>query len=219
MHFCWQRLPRRAPLFKLFLSAYPVTDYFAPLRDARFFDLYQGVFFATLLFGGFAALAWCTIRFKKTPALPAALIGVMLCADLFLLGAPGDAWLDRQEVLRPGTVTQALQQDDSLYRIYSLSRIAGGLSYSHTPQLSFDRVYRVLTQSLPPNLHLYHGLASVDEYTEMLHVRHYEVFGPVLLHLADRSDDPAANRILPQDFFNAECKIYYQPPCITGAEV
>ena len=189
------------------------------MRDARFFDLYQGAFFATLLFGGFAALTWCTIRFKKTPALPAALIGVILCADLFLLGAPGDAWLDRQEVLRPGTVTQALQQDDSLYRIYSLSRIAGGLSYSHTPQLSFDRVYRVLTQSLPPNLHLYHGLASVDEYTEMLHVRHYEVFGPVLLHLADRSDDPAATSILPQDFFNAECKIYYQPPGTAGAEV
>ena len=176
----------REQLFALFMRAYPVANYFATLRTARFYDLYQGTFFAALLFGGFAALAWCTIRLKQKPLLPAVLIGAILCADLFFLGAPGDVWLDRREVLRPGTVTQALQQDDSLYRIYSLSRIASGMSYAHTPQLSFDRAYRVLTQSLPPNLHLYHGLASVDEYAEMLNVRHYEVFGPVLLHLAGR---------------------------------
>jgi hypothetical protein len=198
-------------LFRLFLSVYPDTHYFAPLRDGCFFDLYRGVFFAILLSGGFAALVWCTICLKKTPSLPAAIIAIVLCADLFMLGAPGDVWLDRQEVLRPGAVTQALQRDTSLYRIYSLSRIAAGASYSHTPQLSFDRVYRVLTQTLPPNLHLYHGLASVDEYAEMLNVRHYNVFGPVLLHLAGRSDEPAASQYCRKIFSMLNVKYIISP--------
>jgi len=201
----------RELLLKLFNKVYPATDYYAPLRDASFFNLYQGIFFSALLLGGFTALTWCTIRLKKTPAIPAALIGIILCADLFFLGAPGDSWLDRQEVLRPSPVTSTLQKDASFYRIYSLSRIAGGMSYSHTPHLPFDRVYRILTQSLPPNLHLYHGLASVDEYTAMLNVRHYEVFAPVLLHLVDRSDNPAGNQYCRKIFSMLNVKYIISP--------
>jgi uncharacterized membrane protein YfhO len=201
----------RELLLKLFNKVYPATDYYAPLRDASFFNLYQGVFFSALLLGGFAALTWCTIRFKKNPAIPGALIGIILCADLFFLGAPGDSWLDRQALLRPSPVTNALQEDDSFYRIYSLSRIASGLSYSHTPHLPFDRVYRILTQSLPPNLHLYHGFASVDEYTAMLNVRHYDVFGRALLHLADRSDNPAGNQYCRKVFSMLNVKYIISP--------
>jgi uncharacterized membrane protein YfhO len=85
------------------------------------------------------------------------------------------------------------------------------MSYSHTPHLPFDRVYRILTQSLPPNLHLYHGLASVDEYTAMLNVRHYEVFAPVLLHLADRSDNPAGNQYCRRIFSMLNVKYIISP--------
>ena len=193
------------------MRTYPVAHYFAPLRTARFYDLYQGTFFAALLFGGFAALAWCTIRLKQRPALPALLLGAVLCADLFFLGAPGDVWLERQEVLRPSPVTQALQQDASLYRIYSLARIESGLTYAHTPHLPFDRVYRVLTQSLPPNLHLYHRLASVDEYTELLNTRHYAIFGPVLQHLAAHSDNPADNHYCRSIFSMLNVKYIISP--------
>ncbi len=180
----------RTQLFDLFVSVYPDTAYFQPLRSDLFFELYRGTFVAALLFGAFGIITWCAIRFKNRPGLLAFFIGCCICADLFFLGAPGDAWLERREIRRPGSVVSGLQHDDSLFRIYSLSRIAGGISYAHTPHLSFDRVYRVLTQTLPPNLHMYYGLASVDEYSEMLNVRYYEVFGRVLLHLAGNSHTP-----------------------------
>jgi len=201
----------RTQLFELFVRVYPASDYFAPLRDARFFDFYRGAFFAALLFGGFAALTWCTIRLKQKPILPAVLFTGILCADLFLLGAPGDSWLDRQEVLRPSPVIKTLQQDNSLYRIYSMSRIAGGISYSHTPHLSFDRVYRVLAEALPPNLHIYHGLASVDEYSELLTVRYYEIFGRALLHLAERTNDPEGNKYCRKIFSMLNVKYVISP--------
>jgi len=201
----------RNRLFDLFASVYPGGGYFEPLRDARFFELYRGTFLAALLFGVFAALAWCAIRFRHKPALVSILAGAAVCADLFSLGAPGDPWLDGTEIRRPGPVVAALQQDDSLYRIYSLSRIAGGMSYSHTPQLAFDRVYRMLTRSLPPNLHMYHGLASADEYAELLHARYYEVFGRVLLHLAGRVDGPGDSRYCRKVFSMLNVKYIISP--------
>jgi hypothetical protein len=177
-------------LFNLFCRVYPATDYFTPLRETCFFEIYRGIFFTALLFGAFAALSWCAIRFSYMRGLLCILTGGIVCADLLLLGAPGDPWLERRDVLRPDPVVQSLQQDESIYRIYSLSRIAGSATYAHTPHLSFDRVYRVLSRSLPPNLHMYHGLASVDEYAEMLNMRHYELFAPVLLHLAGITEVP-----------------------------
>lgn len=174
----------RAQLFDFFLGIYPDSDYFRPLREARFFEMYRGTFATAVLCGACAVLAWCAARFSTRPALVSCIIGVLVCADLLLLGAPGDPWLGRRELCPPSPVVRVLKQDDSLFRIYSLSRIAGGISYSHTPQLDFDRVYRILTRTLPPNLHMYYSLASADEYSEMLNVRYYEVFGRVLLYLA-----------------------------------
>ena len=181
----------RGRIFELFTRAYPDSAYFAPLRDSLFYGLYRGTFFAAVLFAGFAALAWFAVRFRHRPSLTVLLVAAVVCADLFFLGSPRDPWLAHQEVCRPSPVVTALQRDDSVYRIFSLSRIAGGMSYSHTPHLPFDRVYRVLRKSLPPNLHMYHGLASADEYSELLNVRYYELFGRVLLYLAGRLNDPA----------------------------
>jgi len=194
-----------------FISAYPEGSYFEPLREQLFFELYRGAFIAAVLFGAFAVLTWCAIGFKNHAGLISLCIIGAVGADLLFIGAPDDPWLERSDIRRPGTIAAALQQDDSRYRIYSLARIAGSNSYAHTPHLSFDRVYRVLSQSLPPNMHLYHGLASVDEYSELLNVRYYEVFGPVLLHLAGGGKDPDEDRYCRMIFSMLNVKYIISP--------
>jgi len=194
-----------------FFAALPESGYFEPLRDSLFFELYRSVFIAAALFGAFAVLTWCAIRFKHRSGLISCCIAGAVFADLYFLGAPGDPWLDRSAIRRPGSIVAALQQDDSLYRTYSLSRIASSSSYSHTPYLSFDRVYRVLSQSLPPNMHLYYGLASVDEYSELLNVRYYEVFGPVLLQLAADVGNPAEHTYCRRIFSMLNVKYIISP--------
>ncbi len=199
-----------------FIAVCPEGDYFEPLRESLFFELYRGTFIAALLFGTLAVLAWCAIRFKRRAGLIAVCIAAAAGADLYFLGAPGDPWLDRSEIRRPGSIVTALQQDDSVYRIYSLSRIASNRSYAHTPHLGFDRVYRMLSQALPPNMHLYHGLASVDEYSELLNVRYYEVFGPVLLYLAGGGSDPDEDRYCRRVFSMLNVKYIISPRPMPG---
>jgi hypothetical protein len=201
-----------------FAAVCPEGDYFEPLREPLFFELYRGTFIAAALFGSLAVLTWCAIRFKHRASLIAVCIAAAVGADLYFVGAPKDPWLDRSEIRRPGSIVTALQQDDSVYRIYSLSRIASNRSYAHTPHLAFDRVYRVLGQALPPNMHLYHGLASVDEYSELLNVRYYEVFGPVLLHLAGGGSDPDEDRYCRMVFSMLNVKYIISPQPMPGLQ-
>ena len=165
--------------YAFFLTFYPATDYMRPLREMHFFSLYSGMFVAAGFLLLFFVITGLAIRFRARNHIVVCLITAVVYLDLAVIGKPHDPLVEEATIGQKNTVLDFLQTDESLYRIYSLSRIATKKSYMHLHQIPFEKAYRVINASLPANINMYHHLYSIDEYSALLRNDFYDIFTPL----------------------------------------
>ncbi len=166
-------------LYEYFLKAYPATQYMWPLRKVVFLALFKGIAISTVLFFLVFIMAWAAGRFNIKRAYCLVVIFVIVFADLTMVGKPRDSIIDESLIRKRSPIVDFLQQDTSVFRIYSLSRIATKSSFMHLYNMPFDKIYNVISESLPVNLNMYHHISSIDEYSAVLRKDYYDVFLPI----------------------------------------
>jgi uncharacterized membrane protein YfhO len=165
--------------YECFYKIYPKTEYMLPFNKVLFLSLYKGISATIVLLFLFFIMTLTAIRIKTRKAFVLLLVTAIVYLDLGLFGKPQDPIVDESVFTQKNNTVDFLQQDDSLFRIYSLSRAATKGSFMHLYNIPFEKTYRILKESLLVNLNMYHYIYSIDEYSAILSKAFYEVFLPV----------------------------------------
>jgi hypothetical protein len=155
---------------------YPGGDYFTPLAEQSLVDLFNGVSILAALLAAFLCLA--VLVWKKPRLTGGALVIALLLtfADLALVGKPRDEYLTASLINEKNDTVRFLEQDASLYRIYTIVRGDAERSFLHLYNRPFEPIYRMLQRTLRPNMNMYHHISAAGEYAELLNRAFYDVF-------------------------------------------
>ena len=178
--------------YRYFLTFYPQNDYLLPIARSAWNDTGRALFSLTGLLVLFCAFAAAAARRLIRGPVAAAIFFCIVFVDLAALGKPADPCLPHAALARPTGTGAFLKQDPSLFRIYSFGPAQTQRSFLHVYALPFDRVYRMIRETLQENTNIYEGIHSAGEYSDLLLTRYYEIFAPAEQCLREARPDPAA---------------------------
>lgn len=170
---------------------YPGGDYFKTLMEQSLVDLFNGVSILAALLAAFLCLA--VLVLKKPRLTSGALVFALLLtfADLALVGKPRDEYLKATMINEKNDTVRFLEQDTSLYRIYTIMRGDSERSFLHLYNRQFEFIYQMLQRALWPNMNMYHHISAAGEYAELLNRAFYDVFLRAEIALKEPNPAPA----------------------------
>jgi len=165
-------------LYDVFSSLYPKTEYLEPYCRPQFYLLLKDVSAALVVIILFVLIAWAAGRGRLGRQAAFLIVIVITCADLTFIGKPREPIIDESAFLHKGTTVQFLEEDTSVFRIYTLSRFVTQWRFQHVYYLPFEQVYRVCQDLVRANLNMYNHIYSVEECSAVLSRPFYDVFLP-----------------------------------------
>jgi hypothetical protein len=178
-------------LYGYFQHIYPGTPYYLAMQKDCFFQFFQGLSTSVIMFSlVFMVMgALFTGRLQK-PISRYILFGIMF-ADLAIIGKPGDPYVPESLMTRSNPTTDLLKNHTEPYRTFSHAYITHQNSFMHLFNADFQKLYQAFQEELLPNLNMYYHISAVDEYTELLNTKFYQLFNPVQTSFAAEKLSPA----------------------------
>lgn len=173
-----------------FLKLYPTNEYLSPISKNAYRSVLQGIAMLSLLLTAFLILTagvWKQVLNATTALL---LFLILLFLDLLCIGKPQDPYIPQTLLAQKSSTEHFLKEDPSLYRIYSLAQYQTKRSFLHVYYLPFERVYRIIRESLQANTNIYSHTYSAEEYSDLLITAFYDIFLPVEHCFKENRFDP-----------------------------
>ncbi|MCX8044070.1 MAG: YfhO family protein [Desulfobacterota bacterium] len=178
--------------YRFFLTFYPKTDYLLPVAQVAWQGLWHAVFVLLVLVSIFSAIAVMLHAGMLTKQVATVTCALVIFIDMLAFGKPQDPYIPQHMFSLPTESGNFLKQDNSLFRIYSLSVYQTQRSFLHVYYMPFERVYRVIRETQQANTNIYEGLHSAEEYSDLLLTRYYDVFSVVERCFSERQTDASA---------------------------
>lgn len=178
-------------IYGYFLRVYPDTPYHLTIQRDCFIQFFRGLSSSVLMFSlVFVVMGGLFTGRLRRPISRYILFGILF-ADLAIIGKPGDPYVPESLMTRSNPTTELLNKNTSPYRTFSLAYIAHHQSFLHLFNANFETLYRAFQEELLPNLNMYYHISAVDEYTEILNKKFYQILNPVRTSFEAKKPSPA----------------------------
>ncbi len=164
----------------LFSLIYLETDYHQPFMKAQFYKIIEGISVLLGFLALFSILAYIVIIKRKFRQYFVPIVVFTVFLDLLFIGKPERPLVEESLIMEKPETVKFLEEDESLFRIYSLSQYASRRSFLHLYYMHFEKVYRMLKEAQQANLNIYHKIQSAEEYADARNENFSDVFRNVI---------------------------------------